>query len=164
MNRFQGTPEEAVNDSDVVILSNSCLSLKNNEDMLLSSDCQLPISSSLSSDSYLSKSKEEAGPIRIKPSWIKNNAVVLNLSNQETRIEQENLWTEELFKNRNNIRYVPYSGKVAATMICRNFFRLYKNFHSANASYKKFDYEEHFMKHQNALMQNISAYIGLATL
>ena len=162
LNRFQGTPEEAINNSDVVILSNSCLSSMKKNNLSLSSDSQVPISSSFSKkSSYLDN---QTSPIEVSPSWIKDNAVVLNLSNQENRTENESLWLEELLKNKRNIKYVPYSGKVAATMICRNAFRLYKNFHDTNASYKNFDYEDHFMKYQSILMQNISAYIGLATL
>ena len=163
LNRFQGTPEEAINDSDVVILSNSCLPSINNADFL-SSNSEIPISSSFSNNSYLSNSKDQNGTIKIESSWLKDNAVVLNLSNQENRTEHERLWLEELLKNKSNIQYVPYSGKVAATMICRNALRLFTNFHNKNAPHKNFDYEEHFMKYQSTLMQNISAYIGLATL
>merc|ERR1711988_1121758 len=105
-------------------------------------------------------SKDQNGTIKIESSWLKDNAVVLNLSNQENRTEHERLWLEELLKNKSNIQYVPYSGKVAATMICRNALRLFTNFHNKNAPHKNFDYEEHFMKHQSTLMQNISAYIG----
>ena len=143
----------------VELLSVRLLAKKDNDS--LSSDSQVLISSSFSNVSYLDN---QTGPIKVSPSWIKDNAVVLNLSNQENRTENESLWLEELLKNKRNIKYVPYSGKVAATMICRNAFRLYKNFHDTNASYKNFDYEDHFTKYQSILMQNISAYIGLATL
>jgi methylenetetrahydrofolate dehydrogenase (NAD+) len=71
---------------------------------------------------------------KLPTAWIQPNTIVINVSSFH------NVDGEELLSAVPGVRYVPAVGKVTVTMLERNLLRLYKNFHSANATNPNFRY------------------------